>query len=394
MSHSVIGASSAHRWLSCPGSVRLSRGVAGRVTEYAARGTVAHEVCERCLKEGGDPAAFLGKVIEADGMEFTVDEAMVESVSVYVNTIRADRKQFGGELLVEQSFNLDWLYPGMYGRNDASLLPELDFDVLRVYDYKNGTKPVNAENNPQGMYYALGALGPGNPLAVSSVEINIIQPNAFGKEPVDRWRISVGDLYRWGNGVLKPGAEATEAPDAPLIEGDWCGFCPAQAICKAKAQAALALFDANPLETMTLPAPDTVPAEQLGKLVAFFGAEAFSDWVKALKAEAQAQLSRNVLIPGLKLVEKTVRGNRRWSDEAGVVKALKSILGDEIFDTKLKSPNQMDKALTGAGLKKDERETLLASLTDRPESVKLEVVSETDLRIGVAEEKKKAIELF
>lgn len=182
--HSHIGASSAYRWMACPGSVRLCAAVPKRTTAYASEGSAAHALCERCLRDGSDPAEHFGEVIAADGSEFTVDEKMVAAVTVYVDKVRGDLKKFGGRLNIEKSFDLSWLYPGMFGRNDSSIEPDGVFGTLRVYDYKNGKKPVFAEANSQCMYYALGALGEKNPYCVDRVEVTIIQQNAV--EIIDR----------------------------------------------------------------------------------------------------------------------------------------------------------------------------------------------------------------
>lgn len=396
--HSLIGASSAYRWMNCPGSVRLYTDIAvRRATEYAATGTAAHEVCERCLKGGKQPDEFLGEVIPVEDFRIDVTSEMVEAVRVYVNTIRMDQHRFGGKLVVEQSFSLDWLHPGMFGRNDASLVPELLCGTLRVYDYKNGRKPVEAKENPQCMYYALGALGEDNPGLVETVECTIVQPNAFGKQDaVDRWEISVDDLYEWGREVLRPAAKRTEDPDAPLAPGEWCAFCEASALCPARQEAALSLLDAA-VETgqvAALPRIDTLSPGRIGALSAFFQSEEFGNWVKSLAAEEQSMLARGVEIPGRKLVETIVQGNRRWVSEEEVTRVLGGEFGGELLATRVKSPAQVEKLLASRGLKKEERESLLADLITRDEAVKTIVVSTTDGRAALADEKQKSVDLF
>ena len=48
--HAVLSASSAHRWLNCPGSVLLEREYPDSTSEFAAEGTLAHEICELKLR--------------------------------------------------------------------------------------------------------------------------------------------------------------------------------------------------------------------------------------------------------------------------------------------------------------------------------------------------------
>lgn len=395
--HSEIGASSAYRWMNCPGSVRLYGQLIKRTaTDYASAGTAAHELCEKCLVTGRDPASFLGDVIIADRREFTVDEAMVSSVSVYVERIRADHANFGGTLNVEKSFSLDWLYPGMFGRNDASIVPTTVFGDTYIYDYKNGRKAVRAEGNVQCMYYALGALGERNPMQSERVICVIVQPNCWGKDPVDEWPVATAELYAWAYDVLRPAAKRTEEPDAPCVTGDWCCFCEAAGLCPARKAEALALLEKPETKTQlaTLPNLERMTPEQIGRAAAFFTSDAFQAWVKALAATELALLQRNVPVPGRKLVETAVRGNRRWASEDAAVAALKELCGDDMFTSSLKSPSQMEKLLASLKVEKKEREALIAPLVTRDESIKTIVVSEDDERPSVSDRKNQAIELF
>ena len=390
--HSHIGASSAHRWMNCPGSVALyDQLTCRRTSEYAAVGTAAHTICERCLREGKEPLSFLGQTIDVDGDMVEVTEDMVSATTIYVAQVRLDQHRHGGKLVVEQSFDLSWLHPGMFGRNDASLLPDQVFGTLRVYDYKNGRMPVAAENNPQLMYYALGALGEKNLMSVETVEMTIVQPHAIGKDVIDTWACPVEGVYDWAQKVLKPAAEATEAPDAKLAEGDWCVFCEAAAICPLRAKAALALLDpvTDDAPVATLPAVKALTPERLGLLSAFFQSEPFTSWVKSLAAEEQARLAAGEIIPGRKLVETTSLGNRRWTDEEAVTREFAE-LGGELLTTKLKSPAAVEKLLASRGVSKADRESRVNALTTRDETTKVSVVSEDDPKAGAS----RAIDLF
>jgi hypothetical protein len=369
-----------------------------KATVYAATGTVAHGLCERCLLDETEPLEYLGKEFEQDGFTVKVDDTMVSAVTMYVGKIRLDKTRFGGTMKVEQSFDLSWVYPGMFGRNDACLVPDELFGTLRVYDYKNGRVNVEAENNPQLMYYALGALGEHNLSMVESIEVNIIQPNSMdGGNWLDTWTIGVNDLYQWAMDVLRPGAAKTAEPDAPLCEGEQCTFCEAAAFCPLKQSKVLAMFDA-PVESspaeIVLPPADALPLERVGLLSAFFNGPEFDRWRKSLAAEEQAMLSRGVRIPGRKLIEKTVKGNRRWVSEDAAISALKDELGEELFSSALKSPAQVEKILSSRGLKPAERSGLLASLVTQDETIKVTVVSETDSRVDISAKREKALDMF
>ena len=44
--HAVLSASSSHRWMNCPPSVRLTEHMADSSSVYAAEGSEAHALCE------------------------------------------------------------------------------------------------------------------------------------------------------------------------------------------------------------------------------------------------------------------------------------------------------------------------------------------------------------
>jgi hypothetical protein len=381
--HSFIGASSAARWIRCPGSVRLYKQLPERhETIYAATGTAAHEMCELCLLDPKkEPEHFFGKKIKTKEFEIEVTEQMVDAVRVYVDYVRGQHKKYGGTLKVEQPFDLSWLHPGMFGRNDACIIPDRALDTLHAFDYKNGRKLVAAQENPQLMYYSTGALGKDNLWLVERVESVIVQPNAIGKQAIDVWTTSTKDLYEWAYDVLRPAAIATEAPDAPCVISDECQWCEAQALCPAKREAALALLGpATPSSPASLPAVSSLTPEQIGKCSAFFTSDEFQAWVKALAAEEQAALARGEKIPGRKLVENVSLGNRKWSDESAVLDAFRDELGEDIYNSKLKSPAQLSALLVKNGASKAEAKQRVDALVTREETTTWKVVNEDDPR--------------
>jgi hypothetical protein len=225
--HSKLGASSATRWMACPGSVALSESVPPEsllpTSVYAAEGTVAHEIAEKRLlkmrhrKRG---------VVECDGHEVQIIPEMHKGAELYCRAIAENQP---GELLVERRVHIEKIHPYLYGTADAILITK---NTLFVYDYKFGKTVVDVEDNPQLLFYALGAV-----LEVDFrgewVELVVVQPRA-GKEPVRRWRFPTVDLLDFSE-ELRRAAVATEAPDAPLIpdashggeSGKYCWWCPA-----------------------------------------------------------------------------------------------------------------------------------------------------------------------
>lgn len=423
--HAVLSASASHRWINCPGCLRLIRAAApvNVSSIYAEEGSAAHFLAERCLAHGLDPVrpvGFVDRVIRRvgdDGFsilkpgaeplegDFIVSDEMAEAVATYIQTI-ADDFTDGMEIRIEQKFKLDWLYPDMFGTNDCCLLEP--FGVLRVYDYKHGAgvpvdvwtpvegsenvevradgQPVDLsmiEPNPQLMYYALGA---SHGEDFDEVEIVIVQPRARHRDgPVRRLRMTAAYLEEWGRRVLLPAAKRTEAPDAPVSPGDWCRWCPVIGGCRAVHDTASEVAKADFNDGLvTLPPPELLTPAELAKVLAS------GDLLKKFVTQCEAY-SQNLLTHGhvatspefpYKLARR--RSNRAWIDEKETVSRLLHRFRLDIYNSRLKTPAQMEQLIkerAAAGGRADEKE-LLAGLIHKPDGG-LTIVHESDRRPAV-----------
>ena len=81
MIHAALGASAAHRWMRCPGSLRLLADIPSRDTKYTIEGTAAHTLAQMSLVKRLPPSTWEGSQI--DGVDVT--EEMVEAVTVFVD---------------------------------------------------------------------------------------------------------------------------------------------------------------------------------------------------------------------------------------------------------------------------------------------------------------------
>ena len=235
----------------------IDKAPAQKSSVYAAEGTAAHKLAERCLESSKNSAAdFLGIMI--DGFEVT--EEMAEAVQMYVDDIwqnMGDKKK----LFVEERFDLGWLYPGLFGTNDACIVEP--FGHIIVYDFKYGAGvPVNVTENKQLMYYALGAAYNFDP---ATITIKIIQPRAAHDDgPIREWTVDSDRITKQWAGELKLAAQTVNG--GHLEAGKWCRWCPAFAMCPKAEEKALEEakkhFRNNPLEsteTTVLPDPETSP---------------------------------------------------------------------------------------------------------------------------------------
>lgn len=373
--HSRIGASGAYRWMVCTGSpAMIDKAPPQTQSVWAAEGTGAHKVGELCLKTGQNAARYVGN--DFDGVECT--EEMAEAVQVYIDTVRGDLAKYAGsELLVEQAFDLSQILLGLFGTNDAVLYQPLG--RLIIYDYKHGAgNAVEVVDNKQLLYYALGAIlnlmnGGGD---FEEVELVIVQPRAMHRDGhVRRWVVDVPYIMEFAKELEKKARE-TMQPDAPLVAGDHCKWCPAKAFCPALAKLVVdtaAMDFPEPVPPAPrFPTPEQLTPAQLKKALDL--SEVINDWIRSVEAYAEESARRGVQIPGYKLVKK--RANRKWVDEKKVEETLAEY-GDQIFEPRyLKSPAQVEKVVGKKNL------LLIDTLCETPDSG-LCLVSESDKREAV-----------
>jgi hypothetical protein len=351
--HSIIGASSMHRWANCPGSVRLCKDIPPSSSSYADEGTDAHTLGANILL-GIQPTK-------------PAPSEMYDAVKVWVdlvNDIKA--KHPDAVVLIEHRFDLSKVHPGLFGTADTVVyIPSLK--LLHVIDYKHGAGIyVDVMENEQLMYYGLGALLSLG-VAVSEVELVIVQPRCEFGDAVRRWRFNAIDLIDFRADLIAA-AKRTEDPLAALAPGDWCRFCPAKAICpelSRRAQIA-AKEEFSPTKAYSI--------ERLGELLTWI--PQLESWIKGVREFAYREAEHGRAAPGWKLVKK--RATRKWINEDAVTKLAEKI-DPELVERVVspKSPAQMEKALSKEMFKNNFAHHVIA------ESSGLTLVPENDPREAV-----------
>ena len=56
--HAILSASSSHRWMNCPPSVRLTEHMSDSGSVYATEGSEAHALCEYKLRQALGPVSY------------------------------------------------------------------------------------------------------------------------------------------------------------------------------------------------------------------------------------------------------------------------------------------------------------------------------------------------
>jgi hypothetical protein len=342
-SHALLSASSAERWATCPGSVALSRDVPRGSSRYAAEGTVAHHVAAVCLMRQEEPRAWLGDTVEADGQLFVVDQDMVSAVEDYVNYILIVTKP-GDQIRIEQSFTpaLQKLHPSFGGNTDFVRYSPLEA-LLEVVDYKHGAGvAVEAENNMQLKYYALGAVLANPTWKPARIKLTIVQPRCDHPQGrIRSFEFPAEDLQAFADELVEAAKRTEEFGAALVPSAKACRFCPANAAnkCPAIQQKTQALMkkDFLPVD------PTNYSMEQIAEFLDM--APIVEARISALREFAYQRACAGEKIPGHKLVEK--RATRHWNDPAAAEMILRSTAHrDAVFtEPQLKSPAQVEKIM-------------------------------------------------
>jgi len=313
--HAILSASGAKKWLACPPSARLEQGYTNKTSVFAEEGTLAHELGELSL------SSSLGEITKRKfNSEFKKIEAhelftkdMPDYVDIYVNTCmekvsEARAKTPDALFKIEARLNFSEWVPEGFGTGDFVIIAD---GTMEISDLKYGKGvPVSAIDNEQMRLYALGAIAEFEFLYdIRNVKMTIIQPRL---DSISTDEISVEDLMKWAEGVLKPTAALAFKGEGEYCAGEHCGFCRAKAVCKARADKNMELAKYEFRSTTTLSEDDI--ADILGR------ADELSKWAKDVQEYALEQAVSGITYEGWKLVEG--RSNRKYTDIAAIERIL------------------------------------------------------------------------
>lgn len=366
--HARLSPSSAHRWMTCPGSVLLESTQPDTSSSFADEGTAAHFLASECLEQKVDAVSFKGRTILVghkitdwltDGWTagekvstFEVDADMASYVQVYVDAIR--RKAEGNDLMVEVKVDFSRFVgvPDQFGTSDAIVL-SADGETMDVDDLKYGRGVrVDAEGNEQMMLYALGAYDQFEALGdIKQVRVTIHQPRL---DHVSEWSITTDELLAFGLRAKDAAQKAVDILDTgiydttELVPGDkQCKFCKAKATCPKLAEFVQDELGAD-FESLTAQpydAPRAVAALTDDCLpLAMNAVDLIEGWCKAVRGETERRLLAGTPVSGWKLVQGK-QGNRAWTDAKVAEETLKTmrIKHEEMYNYSVISPTDAEK---------------------------------------------------
>ena len=336
--HATLSASSSHRWLMCPPSVKLSEQFEDKLSVYAEEGTFLHELSEMKLHRYlGDmtPEAIEAQYAEHRDNDFYSDE--VESVTdeyvdFCIETIEAVRASCPDPLiLVEHRLDFSEYVPGGFGTGDLVIVAD---GVLEVIDFKGGRGVrVEADHNSQLMLYGLGALLEFEALYdIRSVRMSIVQPRLNN---ISTFETTAEDLVLWAEREVRPKALLAVSGKGEFCAGEWCRFCKARHTCRKRSEYHMRLAERD------FKQPDLLTDAEILDILPV--AESLNSWVQDLISYATQQAVGGKAWPGYKLV--TGRSVRRYTSEAEVIKAATEAGYADIYKTTLLGVGDLEKRM-------------------------------------------------
>ena len=362
--HAKFAPSGAHRWIPCPGSIRMGENIEDKPSEYAMEGTVLHTLSEACLREKLSADGYIGSVHTIEDYQLTIDEDHAWAVQYCIDEVKRITKEYGikgGLLEVKVELNKD-----CWGTVDVLLFND---EYLIVIDFKFGRgKSVGAEGNGQLMIYYLGAvkhlIGLGKTAPPKAILI-ILQPRI--PNPTRIWETTFEEVKTWYVKSVKPAIELAKNGDAPCNPGEeQCQFCPANGVCTARADYLLGVAEQefrpyalpprgpemadNPINLpVVMEHRDTAPInmdqltpEKAADILSY--QKDFDNFFKQVGAFALNHALDGGEVPGYKLVYG--KSNRKWSQSDDAMRPILKVLKvDPDTKPKLISPAQAEKQL-------------------------------------------------
>ncbi len=351
---SLVGGSSAERYINCLGASALGRSVpASGASSAAHRGSALHYVMEELLKPDSttQPRDLIGDVVELDDKDAEGNPIKVElTEDLILMKIRPAMDWFEQVLKpdqywLEEKVEFKGELAGAFGTADVLYTKGKSAGVV---DWKFGDNVVvSAENNSQLRFYMAAAMqsewfydltmGEG----IRMFDAYIVQPahqyrtrkaETAMSDIASHAQYSYEELCHFHANLIWA-KKMKDRGDRTLTCGKWCQFCPAKPVCPAWSQRgsdAIASLKKVPVEgsifksgTKKGQTKPVTPAAQSKATLAleadetikkhYMEAISLTGWCEAIKKYVSERFTAGAPIKGLKRV--VHREARTWKDE-------------------------------------------------------------------------------
>lgn len=375
--HALLNASSAHRWLTCPPLPRLESFFEREVSEVANEGTDAHKLAEYKLRK------LRGAKVRKPKLKY-LDKDMENYTDDYINYIVETLENIKNItkdpiVLIEQQLDFSNYVPDGYGTGDCLIIAD---KTLYIIDLKYGRGvEVSAEDNPQMMLYALGALNIYDALYdIEQVNMTIFQPRKYNISSCTK---TVEELKSWAESELKEKAELAFNGLGVVTYGPWCQFSNCNVVLRARKQYH------DKLTRFQLCSPHLLSDAEIEEVLEHI--DDLVKWASEVKEYAtKVTLESDKEWTNFKLVEG--RSVRKFTDEEKVAEVLKENGYEDIYKTSLMTLTELQKMLgrdkfnelLGRYITKPEGKPTLAPKSDKRKEI---VIHDVNKEFKVTEEK-------
>lgn len=312
--HALFGASSAHRWLNCPGCISLEKDLKDKPSAAAEEGTTAHKLADVKIMNYFNTLEIgkrkMNTIIKNLKKEPTWDDEMMGYTDEYLDYAKAEamKLHFEPKVYTEKRLYYRECMPKGYedegfGTADCVMISS---EVLHILDFKYGKSPngrVSAVKNPQMMLYALGAYETYRLLyKIDSVQFTIVQPRL--PDGVSEWECNMEELFEFREYVKERAALAVSDNPEFHPSTDNCRFCRAKGLCRARAEENVKLAFAVGKK------PPLISNEEMGNYL--LQGQDVAKWLSDLQETALSECLAGREVPGWKAVEG--RAVRNWTD--------------------------------------------------------------------------------
>ncbi|MEY8321973.1 DUF2800 domain-containing protein [Lachnospiraceae bacterium 46-61] len=336
--HAKLSASSAIKWLNCTASIRMEENIPKEESTFAKEGTTAHTLAE--LKLRCAIGSISKEEYDREIEKLEIDEEMEKHTECYKNFVLEKYRKnltYSNDVLIaiEKCVDYSRFARKGFGTADALLICDRHIDVIDL-KYGKGVE-VSAENNPQIMLYALGALEEYDWLYdIKNVTMAIYQPR---KNNISTFEMTAKELYQWGESIQNIAEEAYNG-NGECVPGAHCteGFCRAIPICRAFAES---MCEVSKYQGKKL---SELSHYEIAHIIE--KAESLAKWAKGIKEYALQQALQGVEFKGYKVVEG--RKTRAYSipdDDVAKILFKKGYTEDIVYKKSLRTVADMEKQL-------------------------------------------------
>jgi len=351
--HAKLAPSASSRWMQCTQSQRLieEHNLESKGSKAAMEGTVAHALAEVLTEDNS--YTFIGRsakdALNIDS-NILISSEMVRHISAYNNYVREHVRE-NSMVFTEISAPLFYDTESK-GTSDKAIITGRHCDII---DLKYGKYVVvDAEENSQLIIYAISVIDYVEEFLdeeINTIGLHIFQPRA---DNYPRYDMTRAQLINWRAKVLEAIDEIENRPKYSVGEKQ-CRFCPAKAICPARAgqnmkivSEEFKILDEEPKKPLTI--------DQMASIVA--QGDEIRAWLKDMYNHLFEAAHNGTKVPNFHL--KWGSQTRKWKDEEEAKKFLLQHfkLDDIINETLITAPGS-DRLVKGKKEIKEEVEALI-----------------------------------